>query len=125
VSLTRVLFKVDAVNDASPLHRKLTRALQLMCDLEHNVTQFNIACRSLLNQLAQCGQTWHAQIIQMNSLKWQPNGQASSIGNSNNLFSLCSLFSFRFLLKTGGFSVNYMNDLDEVDNLHQEGVQGS
>jgi hypothetical protein len=50
--------KVDAVNDARLLHTKLTKAVELMHILGHNITQFNIAHRGLLNQLAQCGQSF-------------------------------------------------------------------
>jgi hypothetical protein len=50
--------KFDVVNDASLLCRKLTKALELIHNLGHSVTQFNIAYRGLLSQLAQQGQTF-------------------------------------------------------------------
>jgi hypothetical protein len=108
VSLTRVLFKVDAVNDASLLCRKLTRALQLMRDLGHNVTQFNIAHRGLLNQLAQCGLTFQdSKTFIEEACPDHPNEQFEVVANINwqmeNLLVFAYSFLLRFCLKTGGF----------------------
>jgi hypothetical protein len=50
--------EVEAVHDAGPTRRKLTGALHLMRECAHSVTQFNIICRGLIDQLAQCGQTF-------------------------------------------------------------------
>jgi hypothetical protein len=49
---------VHALNDPALIRRKMARALQLMSDMGHNITKFNIAYRGLQDQLTQCGHTF-------------------------------------------------------------------